>query len=111
MGLIQQQLDRELSKEVKDTATISLLQGIIDKGFISLNEFRESGKFIPASDFVKDFPLENLHIDCTDVVKYFGDIYFQVLKTGYYLVDGGLTEAIVEYAEGLLYENNAGNFF
>ncbi len=107
MGLFQQQLDKELSKEKKDNRLIASLTGVIANGCIVLDEWRESGRFINRDDFSSERPEENLHIDCTDVVKYYGDIYIQVLKNGDFFVDASFQSPDVKLSEEVIWRKYA----
>lgn len=111
MALIKQHLDKELNKSKKDQQTILELSKILESKTISFDEWVISGKFIPADDFTKEYPLAVLHEDCTDVVLYFGDLFIQVLKTDMFYVHPSLITGDIKLAEREVWQKNIGNFF
>jgi hypothetical protein len=52
-----------------------------------LNEFIDTGRFIPRNSFLEKRPNEVLLDDCSDVEKYEGGHYIQVLEDGTFYLD------------------------
>jgi len=108
MGLIKQHLDRETKKEKKDLRLINELKKVIDRGTITFEQWYEPGRFINRDEFYGDNPKENLHVDCTDVVVYYGDLYIQVLKSGEYYIDPNNVSRNIGEIELALWDKNCG---
>lgn len=54
---------------------------------ITYDEWVETGRFNYRTLFEIVNLEENLHIDCTDVIVYNGEVYIQVLKDGTFYLD------------------------
>ena len=74
------------------------------KGIDTKEKFIDTGRIVPRVPFENQFPEENLHMDCTDVVVYAGGNYIQMLKTKGFMIDNHVYVKL-ELAEDILWEN------
>jgi hypothetical protein len=103
MGLIKQHLDRELSKPVPDAYMVSELNKIVNRRTTSFGEWVQSGRFINRDEYLSIRPDELLHIDCTDVIQYYGDVYLQLLKSGNFYIDASFQSPDIKESERQLW--------
>ena len=68
-----------------------------------LNEFIDTGRFIPRPDFVAKRPNELLLDDCSDVIQYEGGHYIQVLDDGTFYLDEENQSKELEEVEIILF--------
>lgn len=97
MGLIKQHLKKESLK--------------IYKGTITYDEWQDSGRFVDRKSFEAHNPDENLHVDCTDIVMYFGGIYIQLLKSGEFFLDSKVSGKTLDAIEKNLWDKNLDLFW
>jgi hypothetical protein len=107
MGLIKTHLRKESAKEKKDIHLINKLTKVKERGSITFDEWKESGRFTNREAFEQDNPSENLHIDCTDVVVYYGGLFIQVLKSGDFYLMPEHTSTSLDAVEKILWKKNA----
>lgn len=107
MGLIKQHLRKESAKEKQDIHLINKLTRVKERGSITFDEWKESGRFTHREAFEQDNPSENLHIDCTDVVVYYGGLYIQVLKNGEFYLSPEQTSKSLDDVEKIVWKKNA----
>ena len=79
MSRISIQLNRDTKKAKPDAGLVNKLLKMIDHE-VTLDEFRDTGRFKPRDVFKAEMKKEMLLPDCTDVVVYAGDFYIQALK-------------------------------
>lgn len=108
MRLIKQHLEKEKAKDKKDLRLINDLTKLLDKGEITFDQWYESGRFIHRDEFANDNPDENLHVDCTDVVVYYGGLYLQVLKSGEFYLNPKNISNNINDIEKSIWEDNCG---
>lgn len=106
MGLLNQHLLKESAKEKVDKNVIDRLDIAIETGNLSFNQWQDSGRFINRHEFEADNPDENLHIDCTDVVVYLGNIYIQVHKNGDFYLNPSNVSKNINDIEHILWDKN-----
>lgn len=82
MGTIQKQFDLESSKENQNTLLLSILSTILDRGTMTLAEWKSLGKFIPKKEFLDNNPTEAILASCVEVIQYPGGCYIQVMASG-----------------------------
>jgi hypothetical protein len=68
-----------------------------------LNEFIDTGRFIPRNSFLEKRPNEVLLDDCWDVVQYEGGDYIQVLDDGTFYLDEENQSKELEEVEIILF--------
>lgn len=68
-----------------------------------LNEFIDTGRFIPRNSFLEKRPNEVLLDDCSDVVQYEGGHYIQVLDNGTFYLDKLNFSKVLEEMELVLF--------
>lgn len=68
-----------------------------------LNEFIDTGRFIPRNSFLEKRPNEVLLDDCSDVVEYEGGHYIQVLADGTFYLDKLNFSNVLDEVELILY--------
>lgn len=88
----------------KDSAK---LRTNLDRPSITFDEWMETGRFCDRRDFEQDNPDENLHVDCTDVVIYYGGAYIQMLKSGYFCISSGSKSMKLHDVEKALWQNKS----
>jgi hypothetical protein len=68
---------------------IMQLQKLMDKeDELSLESFRDTGKYIPANTFKNDYNrVANLHPHCVHVIRYIGGFFIEVLNNGDFFVN------------------------
>jgi len=85
MNRIVNQIKRELKKAKPDTGLLNKLHRLMTLDEVTLDDFRDTGRFKPRDEFKYGMKREMLMPDCTDVVVYAGDFYIQALKTNEFL--------------------------
>jgi hypothetical protein len=68
-----------------------------------LNEFIDTGRFIPRNFFLEKRPNEVLLDDCSDVIQYEGGHYIQVLDDGTFYLDEENQSKELEEVEIILF--------
>jgi hypothetical protein len=68
-----------------------------------LNEFIDTGRFIPRNFFLEKRPNEVLLDDCSDVIQYEGGHYIQVLDDGTFYLDEFNSSKVLDEVELILY--------
>lgn len=68
----------ELAKENPDQSMLSKLSKILERGTLTLNEWKLLGKFIPKKEFLDENPSVSLLASCSEVIQYIGGEYIQV---------------------------------
>lgn len=81
---IQKQYELELAKENPNKLLLSILSGVLERGTLTLNEWKLLGKFIPKKEFLNENPSVSLLKSCSEVIQYIGGEYIQVtnLRSG-----------------------------
>lgn len=85
MNRVLSQLNRELKKSKPDSGLVKKLQRLMTLEEVTLEDFRDTGRFKPREVFKYEMKKEVLMPDCTDVVVYAGDFYIQALKSNEFL--------------------------
>jgi len=111
MGLISNHLNRETSKTNKDIYLLAKLSKVSERGTMTFDEWQDSGRFVDRKSFETYNPDENLHVDCSDIVMYFGGIYVQVLKSGEFFLDAHSSSKSLDAIEKILWEKNSAFFW
>lgn len=81
MSRLTTQLNRETKKSKPDAGLVNKLLKLIALDEVTLEDFRDTGRFKPRDVFKMEMKKEMLLPDCTDVVVYAGDFYIQALKS------------------------------
>lgn len=111
MGLISNHLSKESSKSKQDVYLLAKLTKVNDRGTITFDEWQDSGRFVDRKSFEAQNPSENLHVDCSDIVMYYGGVYIQVLKSGEFFLDANTSSKSLESIEKILWEKNSAFFW
>lgn len=111
MGLIKQHLLKESEKEKKDNHYLNQLNKVNSRGTITFDEWKESGRFIGRYAFMDENPDENLHVDCTDIVEYYGGVYIQVLKGGEFYLEPKKSSKSLDEVEKMLWSKECEKFW
>jgi len=85
MNKIANQIKRELRKAKPDRGLVNKLEKLMTLDEVTLDDFRDTGRFKPRVVFKYEMKKEVLMPDCTDVVVYAGGFYIQALKTNEFL--------------------------
>jgi hypothetical protein len=89
---------------IKDSAKLSTVK---DRPNMTFDEWMETGRFCFRKDFEQDNPNENLHVDCTDVVIYYGGAYIQVLKSGDFYMNAETKSKFLHEIEKEVWQNKS----
>lgn len=111
MGLISNHLQKESSKANKDVYLLAKLTKVSEKGTMTFDEWQDSGRFVDRKSFEAFNPDENLHVDCTDIVMYYGGVYIQVLKSGEFLIEANISNKSLDAIEKILWYKNEALFW
>lgn len=111
MGLINQHALKESAKQKKDNHYLNKLNIINIRGTITFDEWKESGRFIGRDTFSDENPKENLHVDCTDIVEYYGCVHIQVLKGGEFYIEPTKSSKSLDEVEEMLWNNEYEKFW
>jgi len=71
---------------------------------MSFKEWQDTGRFINRKSFEQHNVNENLHVDCSDVVLYYGGAYIQLLKSGEFFIDTNNLSKSLDTVEQILWE-------
>ena len=87
MNFIKQEIKTEKAKLKPDQHYLKLLKAIETNGKLEFETFSNTGRITPVDVFRSDNPNAKLHSECTDVVRYLGGFYIQMLKSGKYIYE------------------------
>lgn len=79
---IKNQFDLESSKENPNALLLSILSRILDRGTITLEQWKSLGRFVPKKQFLDSNPAEIVLVSCIEVIQYPGGAYIQVMESG-----------------------------
>lgn len=65
---------------------IQRLQGMLDKEQLSISDFIDTGLIMKRDEYAIKNPTCYLHRKCSDVIRYVGNHYIQMLTDGSYLL-------------------------
>jgi len=107
MVTIQKHYDIELAKEKPNQAQLSKLSEVLERGSLTLKNWRLSGRFIPKAEFLADNPTEKLLTTCQEVIEYFGKGYIQVLKSGTFRYNRSIKGKVLDDVEDKMWNEIA----
>lgn len=87
MNLIKQEIKTEKAKVKPDEHYLKLLKAIESNRKMEFETFSNTGRITPVEVFKNENPNSIIHSECTDVVRYLGGFYIQMLKSGKYLYE------------------------
>lgn len=87
MNLIKQEIKIESAKEKPDFYYLKMLKSLESKDEIAFEMFSNTGRIIPADVFHKNNPKSKINPECTDVIRYLGGFFIQMLKSGRYIYE------------------------
>lgn len=96
MGSIKKHLEKTSNQK-----TIEQLSKILKRGTITIEEWRETGRFIPAEEYLHDNKDVNLLKDCKEVIEYAGAGIIQLLHTGFFTYKDIKSKSIDEVEDNL----------
>lgn len=82
MITIKKHLELEKAKNNPSLLRIEEINKILNRGTITLEEWRMTGRFITKEEYKETNPQAKLKRNCKEIVEYVGDIAIQVLSTG-----------------------------
>ena len=85
MNLIKQEIKLEKAKLKPDQHYLKLLNSIESMDKLDFEIFSNTGRIIPVDIFINENPNAVISSNCTDVVRYLGGFYIQMLKSGNYI--------------------------
>lgn len=99
MKTISQHLEEE-KKKIKPTR-IEQLSKILKRGTITLEEWRMTGRFMPAEEYLHENKNVELLKDCKEVIEYAGASIIQVLHTGIFVFKDTKSKSLDEVEDVL----------
>jgi len=111
MGTIKKHYDKELLKVKPNLYLLANLEKLIARKSITLNEWRNTGKFTPRLAYLKYNPDVVLLKSCTEVIEYVGMTYIQVLTTGVYRYTKSIRGKVLDNVEDSAWEQVAQELF
>lgn len=70
-----------------DQGYVRAMQVLLDENPMTFKSWVNTGRILPMTAWRDDHKDVTVHIDCTDIVKYAGFKYIEVLKSGVFFVD------------------------
>jgi hypothetical protein len=106
MGTIQKHYDSELAKENPSQLLLDHLSKVLNRGTLTLKEWKLSGKFIYKEEFLKDNPTVALLASCSEVIQYIGGEYIQVtsLSSGTYRYTSKIKGNVLDDVEDVIWK-------
>lgn len=113
MTTIKNHLELEKAKSKPSDLRIKELDKILKKGTLTLDQWRMTGRFLPAEEYLGHNPGAKLKKNCKEVVEYAGNNIIQVLHTGFFVFEDTKSKSLdktedkmwVSIAEKLWCEN------
>lgn len=99
MNLIKQEIKIENAKEKPDFYYLKMLKSFESKDEIPFEMFSNTGRIIPAEVFHENNPELKLSPECTDVIRYLGGFFIQMLKSGRYIYEYNVKPSIIVQIE------------
>ena len=90
---------------------LSILSKILERGGITLSEWRLSGRFTPREAYLLENPNETLLTTCTEVIEYFGKHHIQVLSSGVFRYNAQAKSKVLDDVEDIMWNDVAEKFF
>lgn len=90
MNFIKQEIEIENAKTKPDLYYLKALKNIQSKGKMDFEAFSNTGRIIPVEVFKTENPNAKINLNCTDIVRYLGGFYIQMLKSGKYIYEFNL---------------------
>jgi len=87
MKTIKKHLELEQARTKPNQLRIDELNKILKRGTLTLEEWRMTGRFTPAEDYLNRNVGAKLIKDCKEVIEYVGDNIIEVLHTGYFVFE------------------------
>jgi hypothetical protein len=100
---IQDQFNLESSKENPNTLLLSILSKILDRGTITLEEWKSLGRFIPKKQFLDENPTGVVLASCVEVIQYPGAHYIQVMESGTFRYNSKIHSKILDQVEDIVW--------
>lgn len=87
MTTIKNHLELEKAKTKPSELRIKELEKILKEKTLTLEQFRMTGRFMPAEEYIGTNSGVSLISNCKEVVEYVGNNIIQVLHTGYFVFE------------------------
>lgn len=81
MNLIESEIERETQKKEASQGTIEKLKSILDRGFVTFEDFQDSGRFMPTHKYEFEKNIAYIHPECRTIVRYMGGFVIQIMKS------------------------------
>jgi hypothetical protein len=85
MKTIKNHLELEQAQTKPNQLRIDELNKILKRGTLTLEEWRMTGRFTPAEEYLSRNVGAKLIKDCKEVIEYVGDNIIEVSHTGYFV--------------------------
>jgi GTP-binding protein EngB required for normal cell division len=80
MMTIKQHLELEKSSLKPNKNKIEELTKILKRNTLTIEQWRMTGRFIPAEEFIQNNPNTKIEKECREVIEYAGKSFIQVLS-------------------------------
>ena len=87
MSIIKLEIKKEQAKIKPDLHYLKILKSLEKESEITFDMFSNTGRIVPLEVFKAEDSNKVVDSDCTDVVRYLGGFYIQMLKSGSYLYE------------------------
>lgn len=94
-------------EQTKDQSRIDELSKIVNRGTITLNEWKKTAKFFPKEEYESDLKLKR---NCEQIIEYAGLVLIQVLSTGEFVFEKSKSTNIDEI-ETIAWQGSAEKFW
>jgi len=81
MNLIELEIERETQKKDTNQQKIENLKSILKRGFVTFEDFQDSGRFIPTDKYEFEKNIAYIHPECRTIVRYMGGFVIQIMKS------------------------------
>lgn len=103
---IEEHLKLEKSNLKPNKSKIQELTKILKRNTLTLEQWRMTGRFIPAEEYKANNPNTEVEENCTEIIEYAGKSFVQVLNTSDFVFKDTKSKSLDEI-ENLMWENVA----
>lgn len=111
MGLIEDHIKTESDSKYPNRFLIKNLTELKELGYITFPRWKDTGRIIIRKSFLYNNRDAILHHDCTDIVRYAGNLFIQCLKSGVFYLDDETESKSLDVLEAILWDRNKNKFF
>jgi hypothetical protein len=101
MKTIKNHLEFEKAQLKPNKLRIDELSTILKRGTLTREEWRMTGRFTPAEEYLSRNVGAKLIKNCKEVIEYVGDSIIEVLHTGYFVFEDTESKSIDEVEDAM----------